>query len=128
MLIFVFQVLLSGVIAYFSSKLYWWLPLIVFPFLLNIFIRLKSKVDPIYDDLFFEIPKSDSRKELYQGTYYFFFDSLVVIVMVSWIFVSSIICYKNLGSWWAIPIGIIIGFVANVFLAPLRWRKESLER
>ena len=126
MFILIFQVLFSGVIAYFSSKIFWWFPLIVFPLLLNIFIRLKSRIDPIYGDYFFSKPHSYSRKELYEdSSYYIFFDLLVIIVMISWIILSSVICYKNIGVWWAIPIGIMISFIANVFLAPLRWYQKK---
>jgi len=105
--------------------LYWWLPLLIFPGLLKLLINLKSKVDPIYYDLFFSTPKSDEQKEIVNDSvYYIFFDFLVIVVMASWLVISSIICYKNIGSWWAILVGLFIAFVANVFFVPLRWSKK----
>lgn len=130
MIIFILQVLLSGVLAYFSSKLIWWLPLIIFPIMLKIFIYCKGQVDPVYYDCFYEkSDDSDSEARKWgvdNDPYYILFDSFIMLVYLSWILVSSIICYKSFLSWWGILIGLIVGIVGCTVTIPLRWHRARI--
>ena len=122
MFILIFQVVIAGLLSYFSSKLFWFLPLIVFPALLKLFMHCKSRFDPVYHDLFFFRPRNNEQKQaLENNTYYVIFDFLIYLLHIGWIIFSAVICYKNFSAWWGIPIGIFIGFVGDVVLTPRRW-------
>ena len=50
----------------------------------------------------------------------------LVIIMIGWLVACSLIFYNAFGSWWAIPVGALIGAVTCGIFAPQRWRKEYI--
>ena len=110
MFTFFAQVAVAGVIAYFSSPLAWWAPLLAFPLLLRLQLTLAGFYNPVYADEY-----NYYRNPL--------FEFLVFLETLGFTIFCAFLCYYGFGAWWGILIGIFIGISAGGLTCPRGWAR-----
>lgn len=109
---FILQIALAGVAAYFSRAVSWWLPLLVFPLLLRLFLSAKGHVDYLY-------------YEEYNFQHDCLFDTIILFQIIIWAVICAVLCYRGFDAWWGIPVGFLIGVSAGGLTCPRGWASGS---
>ena len=96
---------IGAALAWASSYLAWWAPLIVFPVVLLF----------AYYQFHAPMPESPYRAII---------DFAFMLQQIGWIIVAAIISYRGFGAWWGAILGIIFGILGCGLMAPHRWGEE----
>ena len=106
MVALILETLIAAALAWGSSYLAWWAPLIVFPLIVG------------FGNHQYQAPMAAAPDRV-------LFDTLLMLQQIAWIIVAALICYFGFNAWWGALLGIMFGFFGCGIMAPRRWAVEA---